>query len=109
MDILCSDKTGTLTKNELTVGDVLAIDQSIDEVLFTAALASNLNGDDPIDKAIFSKVKNLDDAKKYKIEKSIPFDPIRKRTEVTLTSPDGKKLSVAKGAPQNGSRNGKTR
>ncbi len=100
MDILCSDKTGTLTKNELTVGDVLAIDKSVDEVLFTAALASNLNGDDPIDKAIFSKVKNLDDAKKYKIEKSIPFDPIRKRTEVTLTSPDGKKFSVAKGAPQ---------
>lgn len=100
MDILCSDKTGTLTKNELTVGEVLAIDQSIDQVLFAAALASNLNGDDPIDKAIFSKVKNLDEAKKYKVEKAIPFDPVKKRTETTLTSPEGKTVIVSKGAPQ---------
>lgn len=100
MDILCSDKTGTLTKNELTVGDVFTIDKSVDEVLFAGALASNLNGDDPIDKAIFSKVKNLDEAKKYKEVKSIPFDPVSKRTEVTLTSPEGKTVIVSKGAPQ---------
>ena len=100
MDILCSDKTGTLTKNELTVGDVMAIEKSIDDVLFTAALASNIQGDDPIDKAILSKIKNLDELKKYKIDKAIPFDPVIKRTEMTLTTPDGRKLMVTKGAPQ---------
>ncbi len=100
MDILCSDKTGTLTKNELTVGDVAAYDKTVDEVLFAAVLASDLNGDDSIDKAIFSQVKNLDEAKKYKQEKYIPFDPVRKRTEVVLTTPDGKQIRVSKGAPQ---------
>lgn len=100
MDILCSDKTGTLTKNELTVGEVTPYNSTPDQVLFTAALASNLDSDDPIDNAIIHEVKNVDEAKKYKVEKSIPFDPVRKRTEVSLKSPDGKTLYVSKGAPQ---------
>ena len=100
MDILCSDKTGTLTKNELTVGEIAPYDKTVEEVLFAAALASEQNGEDPIDKAIFSKVKNLDEAKKYPIEKFIPFDPVRKRTEVFLTTPEGEKWAVSKGAPQ---------
>ncbi|MCB1084982.1 MAG: plasma-membrane proton-efflux P-type ATPase [Chlamydiia bacterium] len=100
MDILCSDKTGTLTKNELTVGEVTPFEKSADEILFIAALASDITGEDPIDQAIVSQVKNIDEVKKYKTEKFIPFDPMRKRTEVTVTSPDGKTLSVSKGAPQ---------
>ncbi|MCB1083195.1 MAG: plasma-membrane proton-efflux P-type ATPase, partial [Simkania sp.] len=100
MDILCSDKTGTLTKNELTVRDVMAIDKSVDDVLHAAALACNIHGDDAIDKAILSQIKNLDELEKYKVEKAIPFDPVIKRTEMTLITPQGKKLVVTKGAPQ---------
>ena len=100
MDILCSDKTGTLTKNELSVGDVVAYVGSKDDVLFNAALTSDLTGEDAIDSAIVAEIKNLDEVKKYKVEKFIPFDPVRKRTESHLTAPDGKKLQVTKGAPQ---------
>lgn len=100
MDILCSDKTGTLTKNELTVGEVMAIDKPVDDVLHAAALACNLHGDDAIDKAILSQIKNLDDLEKYKVGKTIPFDPVIKRTEMTLKTPEGKTLMVTKGAPQ---------
>lgn len=100
MDILCSDKTGTLTKNELTVREVTPYENSANTVLFAAALASDLKGEDPIDQAIFSQVKDLEKAKSYQVEKFIPFDPVRKRTEVYLTTHDGKKLAVSKGAPQ---------
>ncbi|MCB1110860.1 MAG: plasma-membrane proton-efflux P-type ATPase, partial [Chlamydiia bacterium] len=101
MDILCSDKTGTLTQNKLTVGDITPYHQkTAEEVLFSAALASDLTGDDPIDQAIVHQVKKLEKAKKYKVEKSIPFDPVRKRTELILKSPEGNTLHVSKGAPQ---------
>jgi len=100
MDILCSDKTGTLTKNELTVGEVTSFEKSADDVLFAAVLASDLTGEDAIDQAIVHEAKNIDAIKKYKVEKFIPFDPVRKRTEVILTTPEGKPLHVSKGAPQ---------
>ncbi|MDJ0652079.1 MAG: plasma-membrane proton-efflux P-type ATPase [Simkaniaceae bacterium] len=100
MDILCSDKTGTLTKNELTVGKVMAIDKPVDQVLHAAALACHLHGDDPIDKAILSQIKNSDDLKQYKVEKMVPFDPVIKRTEMTRKTPEGKTFMVTKGAPQ---------
>jgi len=100
MEILCADKTGTLTKNELSVGEIVSYAGSDDDVLFHAALTSDLTGEDAIDSAIIAKMQNLDEVKKHKVEKFIPFDPVRKRTESYLTTPGGKKLHVTKGAPQ---------
>lgn len=99
MNILCSDKTGTLTKNQLTVGDVFAVEgSSTEEVLLSAALASKKEEGDAIDDAIFSQVKEQDFAS-YRVEKFIPFDPVSKRTEAIL-SHDGGSFSATKGAVQ---------
>ena len=100
MDILCSDKTGTMTKNQLTVGDVKGYDTvSREDVIFYGSLACE-EGEDPIDKAILEELKDKEKLKTYKTEKFIPFDPVIKRTEATLTAPDGSKLFACKGAPQ---------
>ena len=101
MDILCSDKTGTITKNELTLADVVPLNNfSKDDVLMYAALACKAENDDPIDNAILDKAKPVHDIGKYKSTKFHPFDPVSKRTEVILQYTDGKKLKVSKGAPQ---------
>jgi H+-transporting ATPase len=101
MDILCSDKTGTLTKNQLTVGDIKTYeDATAESVLLCACLSSQEDESDAIDKAImeaFAKKEMLSD---YTCEKFIPFDPVRKRTEATLIKKDGGKILVSKGAPQ---------
>ncbi|MBN1914539.1 MAG: plasma-membrane proton-efflux P-type ATPase [Parachlamydiales bacterium] len=101
MDILCSDKTGTLTKNQLTVGEIhLFTAKNNNEILFDAALASNIEGNDAIDSAIIEKVSNPEELKKYQKKKFIPFDPSIKRTEATVITPDGKTIILSKGAPQ---------
>jgi len=101
MDVLCSDKTGTLTKNELTVGDVELFESNdINEILLIAALASNPDGKDAIDEAIFKKLENKEIIKDYKKEKFTPFDPVNKRAIATVSQKDGTIIQVAKGAPQ---------
>lgn len=96
VDVLCVDKTGTLTKNELEIVEIIPFKgYSKEDVLFYASLASERDGD-PIDKAIFKAVKSI--GKKlegYKVEKFIPFDPVRKRTEAIFRD-----FRVSKGAPQ---------
>ncbi|NPA76432.1 MAG: plasma-membrane proton-efflux P-type ATPase [Candidatus Diapherotrites archaeon] len=103
VDILCSDKTGTLTKNQLTVEEVIPVGKWKEEdVVFYAALASKEEDKDPIDLAVLNKAEAFGlDMKigKWKQEKFIPFDPTIKRTEAYVT--DGKnKMHVLKGAPQ---------
>ena len=100
MDILCSDKTRTLTKNELTVGSIRCYKSQENEVLLTACLASDLKGDDAIDQAIFSSFKDKDSLTSYKTTKFIPFDPVSKKTEAIISNPDEEIYHVAKGAPQ---------
>jgi len=105
MDILCSDKTGTITKNELTLADVVPQDKfTADDVLVFASLASREEDNDPIDTAIISKTKSLDSPaekmKTYSVSDFKPFDPVIKRSEATIVSGDNKKFKITKGAPQ---------
>ena len=103
MDVLCSDKTGTITKNELSIGDIKAFSPYSDkDTLLFASLASREEDKDPIDSAIIEKAKSygLDkDLQKYKIINFKPFDPVSKRTEATLEI-NHSKIKVSKGAPQ---------
>lgn len=101
MDILCSDKTGTLTKNQLTVGDVVVYNKaSENDVLLTAALASKQENKDAIDDAITARLEDKAAIKNYTVEKLIPFDPVRKRIEAEVKDSKGVKTMMVKGAPQ---------
>jgi len=101
IDVLCSDKTGTLTKADLTPGDPFTVSNvKPEEVIFTAALASRAEDQDPIDLAVLSGVKDSKSLKSYQIVHFQPFDPVHKRTEAEVKRPDGQTFKVTKGAPQ---------
>jgi len=99
MDVLCSDKTGTLTKNQLTIDTPILVDGGTeDSVLLHAALASREEDGDAIDSVIISRYHKSRD--EYDVVDFVPFDPVHKRTEATVRSPDGTVFRVIKGAPQ---------
>jgi H+-transporting ATPase len=101
VDVLCADKTGTLTQNKLTLGDPFgASGVDADEVILCAALASREEDKDTIDMAVLDGLKDGKALKGYKVVHFQPFDPVHKRTEATVKGPDGKTFQVAKGAPQ---------
>jgi len=101
IDVLCSDKTGTLTKAELTPGEPFTVNNvKPEEVIFAAALASRVEDEDPIDLAVLSGVKDTKLLKSYQIVHFQPFDPVHKRTEAEVKGPDGKTFKVTKGALQ---------
>ncbi|HEX3001640.1 MAG TPA: HAD-IC family P-type ATPase, partial [Methanoregula sp.] len=105
MDILCSDKTGTITKNAISVADVTAFPGiSADEVIAAAALASAKESNDPIDGAIFARASGLDKQggilAGYTVVDFVPFDPVPKYSKATVRDGQGMMLDVAKGAPQ---------
>ena len=101
MDVLCSDKTGTLTQNKLTLGNAFCVGGvNPDDVILAAALASRAEAADAIDQAVLNGLNDKESLKSYQVLHFQPFDPVSKRTEVTLKAPDGKQFRVSKGAPQ---------
>lgn len=105
MDVLCSDKTGTITKNELTIGATKPYAKFTEnDVLMFSVLASREEDQDPIEKAILAKTKNVpaivETVEHFKVTSFMPFDPVSKRTEATIKEEDGSQFKVSKGAPQ---------
>jgi H+-transporting ATPase len=102
VDVLCADKTGTLTQNKLTLGDPFCLDGvKPEDVVLAAALASRAENDDTIDLAVLGGLKDKDALGAYEVTHFMPFDPVHKRTEATVKSKaDGKTFKVSKGAPQ---------
>jgi H+-transporting ATPase len=101
VDVLCSDKTGTLTQDKLTLGDPFCVNKTpADQIILWAALASRAEDKDTIDLAVIGGVKDDKALKAYEVLHFEPFDPVHKRTEATVKGSDGKQFYVAKGAPQ---------
>jgi H+-transporting ATPase len=99
INVLCSDKTGTLTRNELSVTSVRPL-PGFDEahILGMAALASSEGGQDSVDAAIRSASSHQLASDLPKLTKFVPFDPAKKTSEATATAPNGGVQRIIKGA-----------
>ena len=102
IDVLCCDKTGTLTKNELAISAIRPLQEGFkqEDVLAYAALASSVEGQDPIDTAVRSLARTTKSAvtDRLKLARFTPFDPAAKLAEAVVA--DGaRELRIVKGAP----------
>ena len=99
IDVLCSDKTGTLTRNELSVTSVRPM-PGFDEahVLGMAALASSEGGQDPVDQAIRAAASHKPASDLPMLATFVPFDPVKKTSEATATDAKGGAERIIKGA-----------
>uniref|UniRef100_A0A1D1XXC7 Plasma membrane ATPase n=1 Tax=Anthurium amnicola TaxID=1678845 RepID=A0A1D1XXC7_9ARAE len=105
MDVLCSDKTGTLTLNRLTVDrsliEVFTRDMDKDTIILLAARASRVENQDAIDTAIVNMLADPKEARANITEVHfLPFNPVDKRTAITYIDSDGNWHRVSKGAPE---------
>ena len=101
VDVLCADKTGTLTQNKLTLGEPFAVNGvSAEQVILSAALASRPEDNDTIDQAVLGGLRDRSQLRGYRIDHFQPFDSVKKRTEAALRAADGRTFKVSKGAPQ---------
>ena len=99
MDVLCADKTGTITENKLSIADITEMNHyTKDDALIFGALSSQKANQDPIDLAFFTA---LEDRKikleEYEQKKFIPFDPSTRKTEAIVVK-KGETFRVIKGA-----------
>ncbi|KAK9466640.1 hypothetical protein V1512DRAFT_225549 [Lipomyces arxii] len=106
VEILCSDKTGTLTKNKLSLSEPYTVaGVEPDDLMLTACLAASrkVKGLDAIDKAFLKSLKFYPRAKstltKYKVLEFHPFDPVSKKVTAVVESPAGERIVCVKGAP----------
>ncbi|EEQ37215.1 plasma membrane ATPase 1 [Clavispora lusitaniae ATCC 42720] len=106
VEILCSDKTGTLTKNKLSLHEPYTVEGvEPDDLMLTACLAASRKkkGLDAIDKAFLKSLINYPRAKnaltKYKVLEFQPFDPVSKKVTAIVESPEGERIVCVKGAP----------
>lgn len=106
VEILCSDKTGTLTKNKLSLSEPYTVaGVEPDDLMLTACLAAarKKKGLDAIDKAFLKSLKYYPRAKttlsKYKVLEFHPFDPVSKKVTAVVESPAGERIVCVKGAP----------
>lgn len=106
VEILCSDKTGTLTKNKLSLSEpytVAGIEP--EDLMLTACLAASRKkkGLDPIDRAFLKALRSYPRAKaaltQYKVLDFQPFDPVSKKVTAVVESPEKEKIICVKGAP----------
>jgi H+-transporting ATPase len=101
VDVLCADKTGTLTQNKLTLGDPFCLGTTTrDQLILAASLASRAENDDTIDLAVLGGLADKALLDPFKVTHFQPFDPVHKRTEASVTAADGTEFKVTKGAPQ---------
>ena len=106
VEILCSDKTGTLTKNKLSLAEPYTVDGvEADDLMLTACLAASRKkkGLDAIDKAFLKSLRYYPRAKnvlsRYKVLEFHPFDPVSKKVTAVVESPQGERIICVKGAP----------
>jgi H+-transporting ATPase len=101
VDVLCADKTGTLTQNRLTLGEPYCLATiTPSQLILAAALASRSDNDDTIDLAVLGGLQDKAVLTPFQVTHFQPFDPVKKRTEATVTAADGAVFKVTKGAPQ---------
>jgi H+-transporting ATPase len=106
VEILCSDKTGTLTKNKLSLAEPYTVEGvDAEDLMLTACLAASRKkkGLDAIDKAFLKSLRYYPRAKsvlsKYKVLEFHPFDPVSKKVTAVVESPQGERIICVKGAP----------
>lgn len=106
VEILCSDKTGTLTKNKLSLAEPYTVDGvDPEDLMLTACLAAarKKKGLDAIDKAFLKSLALYPRAKselsKYDVLDFCPFDPVSKKVTAVVLSPSGERITCVKGAP----------
>ena len=102
IDVLCADKTGTLTRNELAVVAVRPLTEGCTpgDVLAFAALTSSAEGKDPVDAAIRAAALATPPQRPLpSVTGFVPFDPTNKRSEATVTDQSHHQINISKGAP----------